>query len=126
MAKWVRKKVRSDRSDPTSKTEDPKKSPIVRMEVVAEDPDHIGNEIQRREARIHLENQLNDVEERIRDWNEKATLAFRHGQVELALLALEGRRKEEGRRRRLQHHLAKVQALSAQMKKENWHTQDTL
>ncbi|MHB1683642.1 MAG: PspA/IM30 family protein [Bacilli bacterium] len=126
MAKWVRKKVRADRSDPIGKAEDPQKSPIVRMEVVAEDPDHIRNEIQQWEARIHLENQLIDVEERIRDWNEKATLAFWHGQVELALVALEGRRKEEGRRRRLQHHLAKAKAVSAQMKKENWHTQDTL
>ena len=126
MAKWVRKKARKDRSEPTDKTEGPQKSPIVHMEVVAEHPDCIGNAIQRRETRIHLENQLIDVEERIRDWNEKATLAFWHGQVELALVALEGRRKEEVRRRRLQHHLAKAKAVSAQMKKENWHTQDTL
>ncbi len=35
MAKWVRKKARKDRNNPVGKTEDPQKSLIERMEVVA-------------------------------------------------------------------------------------------
>lgn len=92
----------------------------IGMKIPFEQPHHFGDEIQpSEEDRMLLKRQWLDAKTRSQDWNEKAILALRYGQLELAATALEGRRKEEIRRRQLQHRLLSTEVVCEQMKGED-------